>query len=352
MKNLILQLEQLRDDIVNMEQRYLAIAGSPHPNYVESQRNLLHYIALRSHDLRPLQHELAVLGLSSLGRMESHVLASIDAVVAALLSLDGQTTRRLKPESDHHLNFELGSQLLERHGRDLLGSVPPRRTVRIMVTLPSEAEHDYTLIHSLLQQGMDVARINCAHDGPAVWERMIRHIRRAERAQGRACRVLMDLGGPKLRTGPIEAGAAVVKARPKRNPLGTVVHPARIWITPAKRPRQPPTEADASLPVSSAWITGLSRGDRIYFRDARGARRNMTVVDLTSEGCWAEISNTAYITPGIPLRHRTEHGDKNEGTISDFSPAPGYIDLVTGDTLIHGTFGQVIKRPVTAPALS
>jgi len=99
MKNLILQLEQLRDDIVTIEQRYLAVAGSPHPNYAESQRNLLHYIALRSHDLRPLQHELAVLGLSSLGRMESHVLASIDAVVAALHSLDGQTTRRLKPKT-------------------------------------------------------------------------------------------------------------------------------------------------------------------------------------------------------------------------------------------------------------
>src|SRR5262245_41564465 len=95
MKNFILQLEQLRDYIVNMEQRYLAFAGSPHPNYAESQRNLLHYIALRSHDLRPLQHELAVLGLSSLGRMESHVLASIDAVVTALHSLDGQTTERL-----------------------------------------------------------------------------------------------------------------------------------------------------------------------------------------------------------------------------------------------------------------
>src|SRR5262245_37985504 len=151
MKNFILQLEQLRDDIVSIEQRYLAFAGNPHPKYFESQRNLLHYIALRSHDLRPLQHELAVLGLSSLGRMESHVLASIDAVVAALHSLDGQTTRHLKTESDHQLNFQLGSQLLERHGRDLLGAVPPRRTVRIMVTLPSEAEHDYTLIHSLLQ---------------------------------------------------------------------------------------------------------------------------------------------------------------------------------------------------------
>src|SRR5262245_36454612 len=270
MKNLIEQLAALRDDMTGVEEHHLAVAGSPHPNYSESQRNLLHYLALRSHDLRPLQRELAVLGLSSLGRMESHVLASIDAVVAALHSLDGETARSRKPESAQHLDFELGSQLLERHSDDLLGSVPPRRTVRIMVTLPSEAEPDYTLIHSLLQQGMDVARINCAHDGPAVWERMIRHIRRAEKAQGRACRILMDLGGPKLRTGPIQAGPAVVKVRPKRNTLGTVVHPARIWLTPAKKPVCPPTEASASLPVSAVWISRLNRADRINFTDSRG----------------------------------------------------------------------------------
>jgi len=148
MKNLIQQLGALREDMLEVERRHVAAAGSPHPNYAESQRNLLHYLALRSHDLRPLQHELAVLGLSSLGRVESHALASIDAVLTALRSLDGETVLRAQPESP--LNFESGSQLLDLHSRTLLGLSPPRRTVRIMVTLPSEAENDYTLIHSLI----------------------------------------------------------------------------------------------------------------------------------------------------------------------------------------------------------
>jgi pyruvate kinase len=331
--NTIQQLTALRDDMTGVERNHVAVAGSPHPNYSESQQNLLHYLALRSHDLRPLQHELAVLGLSSLGRMESHVLASMDAVLTALHSLGGEPVKSLKPQSQHS-NFEMGSRLLESHTRDLLGADPPRRSVRIMVTLPSEAEHDYTLIHSLLQQGMDVARINCAHDSPAVWDRMIRHIRRAEKAQGRPCRILMDLGGPKLRTGPIEAGVAVIKVRPKRNDLGVVVHPARIWITPERKPVSPPTEAGALLPVSAAWISRLSRGDRINFTDSRGARREMTIVDITKEGCWAEISKTAYITPGILLtRHNSKLVEKDTAAVGNFTPS-GYIDLVIGDLLI------------------
>lgn len=53
-------------------------------NNRDRARNLLHYMALRRHDLRPLQLRLAKLGLSSLGRAESHVLATVDAVLGVL----------------------------------------------------------------------------------------------------------------------------------------------------------------------------------------------------------------------------------------------------------------------------
>src|SRR5262249_7060445 len=149
MRNLIQQLAALREHMIEIEKRHCETAGEPHPNHMQSQSNLLHYLALRSHDLRPLQRKLAELGLSSLGRMESHVLASTDAVLTALHSL-GQFPGPSKPESAHS-TFETGNRLLGVHTRDLLGPDPPARSVRIMVTLPSEAEHDYTLIHSLIQ---------------------------------------------------------------------------------------------------------------------------------------------------------------------------------------------------------
>ena len=54
-----------------------------HPKYSVSALNLAHYLGLRQHDLRSLQDDLTALGLSSLGRCESHALASIEAVIRA-----------------------------------------------------------------------------------------------------------------------------------------------------------------------------------------------------------------------------------------------------------------------------
>ena len=64
------ELASIRADMVAslaLSQPHLARI---HPNYQDSARNLLHYLALRRHDLRPLQLRLAALGLSSLGRAE------------------------------------------------------------------------------------------------------------------------------------------------------------------------------------------------------------------------------------------------------------------------------------------
>ena len=56
----------------------------------ESAYNLVHYLAVRRHDVRELQDELTRLGLSSLGRMEAHVMASLQAVLEVLCALRRQ----------------------------------------------------------------------------------------------------------------------------------------------------------------------------------------------------------------------------------------------------------------------
>src|SRR5262249_46715848 len=57
------------------------------PSFVASADNLAHYLALRHHDLRELQLELMRHGLSSLGRLESRVLITLETVEAALAAL-------------------------------------------------------------------------------------------------------------------------------------------------------------------------------------------------------------------------------------------------------------------------
>src|SRR6516165_5540072 len=83
-ENLIGQLLALRDDLVRSAADASPSLAEIHPTYRESGLNLIHYLSLRRHDIRSLQMQLAALGLSSLGRAESHVLANLDAVVRLL----------------------------------------------------------------------------------------------------------------------------------------------------------------------------------------------------------------------------------------------------------------------------
>jgi pyruvate kinase len=133
-ERLIPSLAQLRDDGLRLEQRHAAELSQVEPIYRPSARNLLHYLGLRRHDIRGLQRDLHALGLSSLGILEAHTMASLDAVLEVLGRLTGQPVEvSLEPPVDFHT----GPRLLRDHARALLGPEPVGRHVRFMVTRPS-----------------------------------------------------------------------------------------------------------------------------------------------------------------------------------------------------------------------
>jgi pyruvate kinase len=300
--DLIDEMLQLRRDMVKLAKDSCDLLDQVHSAHRESAENLLHYIALRSCDRRSLQLELAKAGLSSLGRAESHVLSTVDAVLAMLHQASG---RKWQPETRaSKVDLEEGRRLLATHTEALLGPIPPDRGVAIMVTMPSEAAENYSLVHQLLEHGMNCMRINCAHDDEAAWGRMVEHLRHAEKATGKSCRILMDLAGPKLRTGPLEPGPAVVKIRPDRDLLGSVTRASRVWLTSHKNPRKSPTPADAAIELSERFLTLLRVGDRLKFTDARDAKRAFEIIAVGGDGCWAQSERTCYLTPGIRMTAR------------------------------------------------
>ena len=329
------ELTVIRKDMVTEVARSQSGLHAVHTNYRASARNLLHYLALRRRDLRSLQRRLAALGLSSLGRAESHVLASVDTVLEVLHRLT-RASWQPSPQEAPVVDFASGERLLLEHTDGLLGPASPGRGVRIMVTMPGEAADDYSLVHNLLQQGMDGMRINCAHDDPSAWLRMIEHLRRAEQSLGRSCRIVMDLAGPKLRTGPLQPGLSVVRIRPRRDGYGRVVAPARVWLTSESSPHPPPSPADALLPVPSTWLAHLDRGEDVILTDARNARRTLTVVDVTEHGCWAEATKTTYVVPGTVLRHARGAAHKNtrKAPVGALPHGENAIALQQGDLLI------------------
>jgi len=332
-KSLLDELTAIRAEMLAEEIKLQSRLDAVHPNHRASARNLLHYLVLRRRDLRPLQFRLARLGLSSLGRAESNALVTIDAVLKVLHQMAGnglQPALHKAAVSD----FLAGDRMLGEHAETLLGPATPGRGVRIMVTMPGEAAIDYALVHSLLLQGMNCMRINCAHDDSGTWLRMIEHLRRAEDALGRSCRIVMDLAGPKLRTGPVEPGPNVVRIRPHRDVYGRVTAPARVWLTSDLSPSDPPSLADAALPVSAAWLTELRSGDRLKLTDARGSGRILTVVDTTDQGCWAEATKTTYVVPGTVLIRDAVSRDHRQGMVGKLPSVEGVISLHPGDQLI------------------
>ena len=81
---MIAELTAVRAEMLQRESSMTAQIERLHPAYQASARNLVHYLAFRRHDLRPLQEKLSRLGLSSLGRAEAYVMANVEAVLRAL----------------------------------------------------------------------------------------------------------------------------------------------------------------------------------------------------------------------------------------------------------------------------
>jgi pyruvate kinase len=169
------------------------------PGFAASAENLAHYLALRQHDLRPLQRSLMALGLSSLGRLESRVMPTLEAVAATLAALcdqkpqDRPSTRR----------FFAGEHYLKERSLEIFGAPSTHRPTALLVTCPTEAGDDPVFMLRLAERGVEAVRINCAHDDAEQWQRMIVNVRTAEQETGRPIKILMDIAGPKIRTGNI-----------------------------------------------------------------------------------------------------------------------------------------------------
>lgn len=316
--------------------------GPTHPRNIPSAVNLVHYLALRSADLRDLQAELTAHGLSSLGRAEAHVEATLRATTRAAEALAGR--HHPSPAAEPLVGFAEGPEQLEANAEALFGPRMPDRATRIMVTLPSEAAEDPSVVAGFAEAGASVFRINSAHDDPAAWAAMVHNVRAAEQQAGRPLPIVVDLAGPKLRTGPIAPGPAVRKIRPRRDALGRVSEPAVVVLSGPGGP-------DDTLPVAdTGWLARRQPGDRVTLTDSRGSTRSLRVVAAGDGRVTAELSRTAYLVPGTELAvggDRTTIGPlpSTEGRlrvipadrlrlVSDLTPAdPAAVPLTVGCTL-------------------
>ncbi len=196
----------VRRQMLSLEASYQETIFQVDPTFRKSAANLIHYLAFRSFEVRFIQDKLHDLGLSSLSSGEIHLLDQVNKVIQ-LLSHLSQTQVKPVQSIVKAFDYHQGRALLAKHTNKLFGTFEEEGRIRIMVTIPSEAALQPEITLGLMQNGMNVARINTAHDSPEDWQKMIQHIKQASNQTNRPVKIFMDLAGPKLRTKGINAAS-------------------------------------------------------------------------------------------------------------------------------------------------
>ena len=259
-QELLTSIESLLERVRKAEKEYAHLLAKVHPEYKKSALNLVHYRTLRSIDIRDIQKKLGGMGLSRLARAEGHVLASLTVTRGILKSMISE-----KPGIHIERTFlaiKKSKKLIRSHAKALLGYQSKGRRVRIMVTMPSIASEDHELVDGLVEHGMNSARINCAHDTPEIWAKIIHNVRSASQRTRRNVRICMDLGGPKIRTGSMRPGPKVVTFAPDRDSFGNVIGPAVLHLVPEWYPL---AEDVVPVPVASEFLASLRPGEKAGF---------------------------------------------------------------------------------------
>jgi pyruvate kinase len=301
---------------------------------------LLSYIALREHDLSNLQLNLAERGLSSLGRLESQVIVSVEKVIENLGLPRHETDSLCKPTfTEARLSLAKRSQLL-------LGRHREGRKTRIMVTLDSSNIHQPELLEELLRTGMDIARINCAHDSKKEWKMLINAIHHAEerliqrgKGVGRRCRIMMDLAGPKIRTGLMETEVRPLKISVPKDSQGKAIRFVEGFLDSEADQTEcvsnligvPPSFVISIPKKQSTGLTTLKLGEKISFKDTRDRFRTMIVLEIISPTrIRVGLERTVYLKEGLEL-----HGDLSSSsfTVGPIKPLPIDLQVKAGDVL-------------------
>ncbi|WP_372745296.1 pyruvate kinase [Lutibacter sp.] len=321
------QIDSILEKMDEFEKTYATQIQNVHPNYTHSAKNLIHYLAFRSFDNTPFQKNLNDLGLPTSVNTESSILHTM-LIYRTLI------THLLKENStipkQSFLTNKESKLLLRKNTNALFGEKPTNRRTRILVTQPTNAAENSAFSENLLNAGMNCARVNCAHDDEQTWKKIIDNIKQVNPD----CKIMMDLGGPKLRTGKMKPGHKVIHIKPKRNSLGQLIAPAKIWLAPYGMLPPKGSQADAIITVNKKWLKKTQKGSYFTFIDSRDKKCKITIQEKEGFGRWASCKDSAFVTTGMQLTVFLKKKSTSElHTVHELLPLEEIIYLFEGDTL-------------------
>jgi pyruvate kinase len=187
---------------------------------------------------------------------------------------------------------------------------------------------------------MNIMRVNCAHDCPEEWRRMVEHLRLAEKETDKSCKIAFDLAGPKLRTGPVSPGPGIIRWKPVRNELGQVITPAFVaFYTQSYYP----DGQMIGIPIKGSILQHARHGDVVELTDTRGRERTLQVVDVDDSCCVCTNDRPGYVIQGTKLRLLRGNEILCEDEVGNLPEVEHSLSLSVGDDLLltpEGVFGK------------
>jgi pyruvate kinase len=171
------------------------------------------------------------------------------------------------------------------------------RGVKIVATV-GPATSEPKMLKRLVASGTDVVRVNAAHGNPASHRKVVTDARAAAESVGRMIGVLVDLPGPKLRTGAVvndlvqleSGGTFTLSGAATGNPVGDAT---RVTTTVAQL---------------ATWV---APGDDVFLADGEIVLRVTRVVDGDVE--------TEIVRGGMLRSHKGMHVPSAELFVESFS---------------------------------
>jgi len=262
---LLKKVDALEIDVIETEQKHHPALKHIHANHLCSAQNLLHYLAIRAHDLRVLQKSLSEMAISSISHSESYTLDNLQKVQYLLRALAGK--KQIKEHFDC-LDVEESAHILKHNSDTLLGKTTFHGQCKVMVTLSTDTADDYKLVSSMVKAGMDIARINTAHDNRDIWEKMIFNTRKAAKAHKKHVKIYMDVEGPKMRTGTIKPISSDHDEEKSKIPYIKLYKGSKLKIV-----KEQLDGHDGAQPVISLSIPEIfgyvKTGEQVWFDDGK-----------------------------------------------------------------------------------
>jgi pyruvate kinase len=199
--------------------------------------------------------------------------------------------------------------------------------------LPSTAaDMGGELIHSLAGRGVNVFRINTAHDTPEIWKAMADVIAKINktRDENNRLKIFVDLAGPKIRTGkirrldlPIEVGS---NKREKKVYIftGDAVSTRAEALDPFTQLKEP-----AHICVDRYFFKKIKKGSTVKVVDVNGKKACITITELDKRHAEGVIDKKVYLDASSKLSLKG-----NKGAILNIDSQVEPIRLFKEDLLV------------------